>query len=205
MRANNRFLIAGSLLAIAALLRASEARAQRSGVEIWSQTCGNCHAAQPAIRYTADQWESLLMHMRINARLPDAEAEAVLEFLRSGAKRVAKSEPASGPAEVVRLASLDASLIVAAPSGRDLYKKQCAACHGDAGKGNGPAAAALSPKPADLTDPERMDQFSDEDLLELIGNGKGTMPGFARLLKPDELNAVVEYLRSLSAPRRESR
>lgn len=199
MKANNRFLIAGSLLGIAVLLPASAARAQRSGVEIWSQTCRNCHVAQPAIRYTADQWESLLLHMRITSRLPDADADAVLEFLRSGAKRLAKAAPASGPTEITRLASLDPSLIVMASVGEELYKRQCAACHGDTGKGNGPAASALSPRPANLTDPKRMDQFSDADLLALIANGKGVMPAFAALLKPDELKAVVEYVRSLRA------
>ncbi len=35
--------------------------------------------------------------------------------------------------------------------GRTLYKTQCSPCHGDKGKGDGPAAAALTPKPADHT------------------------------------------------------
>ena len=35
--------------------------------------------------------------------------------------------------------------------GPDLYHAHCAACHGPEGKGNGPAAAALKTKPADLT------------------------------------------------------
>ncbi len=35
--------------------------------------------------------------------------------------------------------------------GPDLYHAHCAACHGSDGKGNGPAAAALKTKPADLT------------------------------------------------------
>lgn len=204
MRANNRCLIAGSLLVFLAPLLGSEARAQRSGVEIWSQSCGNCHVAQPAIRYTAEHWESLVMHMRITARLPDTEADAILEFLKSGAKRVAKSEPASGPTELARLASLDPSVIVVeSPGGEELYKRQCAACHGDAGKGNGPAAMALSPKPKDLTNPERMNQFGDEELLEIITNGKGTMPAFGALLRSDELKEVMAYVRSLSTPKNE--
>jgi mono/diheme cytochrome c family protein len=35
--------------------------------------------------------------------------------------------------------------------GPDLYHAHCAACHGPEGKGNGPAAANLKAKPADLT------------------------------------------------------
>jgi mono/diheme cytochrome c family protein len=36
-------------------------------------------------------------------------------------------------------------------SGADMYKAYCAVCHGDNGKGNGPAAAALKTMPTDLT------------------------------------------------------
>ncbi len=36
-------------------------------------------------------------------------------------------------------------------SGRAIYQDYCLACHGDAGKGDGPGAAGLSKKPADLT------------------------------------------------------
>ncbi len=36
-------------------------------------------------------------------------------------------------------------------SGRDLFREYCAVCHGNAGQGNGPAAAALKTPPSDLT------------------------------------------------------
>jgi mono/diheme cytochrome c family protein len=36
-------------------------------------------------------------------------------------------------------------------SGADMYKAYCAVCHGDNGKGNGPAATALKTMPTDLT------------------------------------------------------
>ncbi len=36
--------------------------------------------------------------------------------------------------------------------GKSLFTVQCASCHGEAGKGNGPAAAALTPRPRDFTD-----------------------------------------------------
>ncbi len=37
------------------------------------------------------------------------------------------------------------------PSGRDIYMDRCSACHGEDGKGNGPAVGALKVAPADLT------------------------------------------------------
>jgi mono/diheme cytochrome c family protein len=38
-----------------------------------------------------------------------------------------------------------------ANDGRQMYLTYCAACHGQDGKGNGPAASALKRQPADLT------------------------------------------------------
>lgn len=35
--------------------------------------------------------------------------------------------------------------------GQEMYTNYCAPCHGKAGRGDGPAAPALSPRPADLT------------------------------------------------------
>jgi mono/diheme cytochrome c family protein len=40
---------------------------------------------------------------------------------------------------------------VIAVEGRDLYLRYCASCHGISGNGDGPVAAALEPRPADLT------------------------------------------------------
>ncbi len=59
----------------------AEAQDDRSGLEMWAQTCGNCHQNQPAGRYSKDYWISVIAHMRIEARLTDAEAEAILAFL----------------------------------------------------------------------------------------------------------------------------
>ncbi len=36
-------------------------------------------------------------------------------------------------------------------SGRALFAENCAVCHGDGGRGDGPAAAGLTPPPTDLT------------------------------------------------------
>jgi mono/diheme cytochrome c family protein len=36
-------------------------------------------------------------------------------------------------------------------SGKEMFKAYCASCHGESGKGDGPAAAALKTAPADLT------------------------------------------------------
>ena len=37
------------------------------------------------------------------------------------------------------------------PSGREVYLRHCAACHGELGTGDGPVAASLRRPPTDLT------------------------------------------------------
>ncbi|MFQ5703647.1 MAG: c-type cytochrome [Gemmatimonadales bacterium] len=81
----------------------------------------------------------------------------------------------------------------------EIFKRNCSACHGKKGKGDGPAAVALNPRPANLANAKFMAQYSDEELREIITNGRRTMPAFGKLLKPEELQAVAEFVRSLSA------
>jgi len=58
----------------------------------------------------------------------------------------------------------------APPAGELLYRRYCAACHGVEGRGDGPASAALSPRPTDLT---RLD-FSVPELMRQI-DGRRTI------------------------------
>lgn len=80
----------------------------------------------------------------------------------------------------------------------ELFQRQCVACHGKKGKGDGPAAPAMTPRPADLTDPEQIGELSDEQLIEVLTKGKGAMPSFGALLGPEEIRAMARYVRELS-------
>jgi high-affinity iron transporter len=68
-------------------------------------------------------------------------------------------------------------------SAPDDFATHCAACHGAAGRGDGPAARGLTPPPADLTDAARQSQLSVFGLYNTITLGiKGTaMTGFPAL------------------------
>jgi mono/diheme cytochrome c family protein len=56
----------------------------------------------------------------------------------------------AGPAAAAESPDADASELFA-ESGRALYVRYCSACHGSAGRGDGPVAAELRTTPADLT------------------------------------------------------
>jgi len=84
-----RSLIVIGALVCAMALAPQRMLAQRSGVEVWAQTCGNCHTPQPAARYNAENWHRIVVHMMIQARLTDADADAVRQFLEGSARRIA--------------------------------------------------------------------------------------------------------------------
>ena len=82
------------------------------------------------------------------------------------------------------------------------FSTMCATCHGTDGKGNGPAAAALNPKPRDYTDPAWQASITDDQIKETIvkgGQGVGkspTMPGQPQLKgQPEVLDGLVQIIR----------
>jgi len=83
--------------------------------------------------------------------------------------------------------------------GQILYQQNCAACHGQNGKGNGPEAGGLSAKPADLTNQSFMAQISSATLYQLITSGiEPDMPAYGVTLDDNSRQAIVAYLRSLT-------
>ncbi|HUG36687.1 MAG TPA: cytochrome c [Candidatus Limnocylindrales bacterium] len=79
--------------------------------------------------------------------------------------------------------------------GRKVAAANCASCHGPGGKGNGPAAMALTPKPADWTSKKVQDE-TDGEMFWKITTGRGAMPAWRHLPENDRW-AIVQYLRSL--------
>jgi mono/diheme cytochrome c family protein len=59
--------------------------------------------------------------------------------------------------------------------GEKVAKINCVSCHGAKGKGDGPAAVALNPKPADWTS-KRVQDMSDGEIFWKMTTGRGAMP-----------------------------
>lgn len=83
--------------------------------------------------------------------------------------------------------------------GTAIYARNCAACHGADGKGNGPAAAGLSIKPANLVLPHLF-AHTPGDLFWWVSHGKANvMPPFAATLAPPERWDVIHFIRARAA------
>jgi mono/diheme cytochrome c family protein len=95
----------------------------------------------------------------------------------------------------VPLVAVDSAAVM---RGEPLFAANCATCHGQRGRGDGPDAAQLNPPPADLTafhafgHPDDVYQYWIEN--GIAGTG---MPGFAGQLTTDEIRDVIAYVRDL--------
>ncbi len=98
--------------------------------------------------------------------------------------------------------------------GNALFALHCATCHGGDGKGEGPAAIALNPKPRDLTEGTFYIDANDNnetgesiDLARVILVGTGpfggseAMQGWSETLSVDEVRHLVAFVENLSKQR----
>ena len=98
-----------------------------------------------------------------------------------------------------------------AEKAKGLYTTNCASCHGDTGKGDGPVAVAVPPPPPrDFTAgdfkydaDEDGTVGTDADLKTVIAKGAGAFGGnmmmaaWAGLLSDEDIDNLVAYIRTL--------
>lgn len=82
-----------------------------------------------------------------------------------------------------------------AEHGKKLAQINCVSCHGTTGAGNGPAAMALTPRPADWTS-KKVQGETDGEIFWKITTGRGPMPSWKHLSESDRW-AIVQYIRTL--------
>lgn len=82
--------------------------------------------------------------------------------------------------------------------GQEIYQKYCQECHGAEGRGDGPRAAMLAPRPGNLVSAATSAK-TDEELLATIAQGvpRTPMEGWGDQLSDDEQRDVLAYIRSL--------
>lgn len=86
-----------------------------------------------------------------------------------------------------------------------VFNERCSACHGAEGKGNGPASAALNPKPRNYSDAAWQASVSDEQIAKTITMG-GAAVGKSPMMpaspdldeKPEVVAGLVKMVRKFA-------
>lgn len=139
--------------------------------------------------------------MRNNIRLTGTRAVA-LAALACASVVIAAVVPFSTSAQAPAPPAAASSV-----PGKAVYEARCAECHGRDGKGDGPAAALLSPRPRDFTaarykirTTETGSLPTDDDLLRSIRKGLpgSSMPGWEGVLADSDIRAVLAYIKGFS-------
>ena len=81
--------------------------------------------------------------------------------------------------------------------GKALYIANCAPCHGEKGRGDGPAAQALTPKPADHSSAVVQSE-SDGSLFWKLSEGRKPMPTYKTVFTEKQRWELVNYIRTLA-------
>jgi mono/diheme cytochrome c family protein len=86
-----------------------------------------------------------------------------------------------------------------------IFKTRCSTCHGIDGKGNGPAAITLNPKPRNYTDPAWQKSVTDDHIREIIVKGGAALGKSPNMLanpdladKPEVVDALMRRVRSFA-------
>jgi mono/diheme cytochrome c family protein len=117
--------------------------------------------------------------------------------LLAGSGAIAQTPAWSAPAG----AADQKNPVVANPSilaeAKVLYAANCGPCHGEKGRGDGPAAQGLTPKPADHSS-TLVQNESDGSLFWKMSEGKTPMPAYGKVFTDQQRWELVCYIRSLA-------
>ncbi|MBV6640381.1 MAG: hypothetical protein KI791_06675 [Cyclobacteriaceae bacterium] len=56
---------------------------QKSGAQIWAESCIRCHNTASPSTFSDVEWDVAVSHMKLRAQLTQVEAQKVLEFMKS--------------------------------------------------------------------------------------------------------------------------
>jgi mono/diheme cytochrome c family protein len=156
----------------------------RDGKRLWEfQTDGGVNA--PASTFLHDGRQVLVVYAGGTSLAGSKRSDGVWLFSLAGSiealPRGAADPPArsAGPPPVVandRQADLDA--------GRRLYLQNCITCHGDDGRGGQHGEAAQLDRARPLA-----------DMMNIIANGRNTMPAWSRALNGEQIHDLASYIR----------
>jgi mono/diheme cytochrome c family protein len=121
-------------------------------------------------------------------------AAVIGSFLILSAGTLQQSTQWLAPKEADALKNPFKDNAAAVVEGKKLYTVYCAVCHGDKGKGDGPAGVAISPRPADHSSPKFQAQ-TDGAIFWKITNGRPPMASYKGTLTDNQRWQLVTYTR----------
>jgi cytochrome c oxidase cbb3-type subunit 3 len=179
------------------------ALARARGKTVFGDNCAPCHGSGGAgakgfPNLNDDDWlwggtlEQISKSIQFGVRSGHAEAHegAMLAFGREGILK--KPEIVTVANYVRQIAGLPTAANYDAAAGKKIFAENCAACHGDAGKGNPELGAP------NLTDGIWLYGSDEATLVQTITNGRaGVMPAWVGRLDPATIKALTVYVHSL--------
>jgi caa(3)-type oxidase subunit IV len=111
--------------------------------------------------------------------------------------------PAAHPPAAAAPDSAPAVAATPAFDARGSYRTICSSCHGMTGEGNGPAAAAMNPKPANFSSAAFWTGKTDAHIVKVIREGGAAvgksplMPAWGSMFNPAQAQAMTDYLKTL--------
>jgi len=100
------------------------------------------------------------------------------------------------PPEADKLQNPLAGDATATAAGKKIFMSACYVCHGNKGKGDGPAGVALNPRPANFTLPGIVSE-TDGALFWKITNGRTPMASYKDIYTDTQRWQLVDYIREL--------
>lgn len=185
---------------------------QVAGRQVYETVCWTCHGESgrgegPAVEsgqvpqppdLTSDVYASATAE-ELQARfaeLPDADPEHPhMRVVRS----LLTEERFAQALTYVPILGYPAEVPGAAMRGREVYQFRCAACHGEAGEGDGPAADILATPPADFTTDTLIAAGDFESLFQRVHDGGAgvhgsSMPPWGVLMSDTQIWDLVAYI-----------
>lgn len=176
------------------------------GLELYAERCANCHGE------TGAGDGELILQAGNQAPMPfdaayiqQAMPSVMFDQITNG--EAAVGMPPFGPAssnpidDAGRWNLVAAVYSLATPpenvaAGQEIYQVQCAACHGDAGAGDGPDAATTDPVAGPLTDIAYWFNRSNDTVFTELSTNQISAHSFQ--LEEDELRQVIDFARTFS-------
>jgi mono/diheme cytochrome c family protein len=100
--------------------------------------------------------------------------------------------------DYVRTTFMPAAVATQSSRGRQVFGKNCSVCHGEKGDGRSRAQNSLNPPPRDFTAAAARAELSAQRMFTSVTYGRAdtAMAGFQSRLSPEDIRAVVAYIRA---------